>query len=243
MKHPQDRGSTEKGERRKAWLRYGPIPKIINLTPAVLLSFCGLAAFSLSPAQAQVPAGDLRLLALGDSLTAGYGLPLADSFPAQLERALRAQGLAVSVINAGVSGDTTAGGRARLDWALQDKPDAVLVELGANDGLRGLDPVQTRANLDAILTKLQDAGLPILLTGMLAPPNLGVSYGAGFNALFPDLARQHHVAFYPFFLDGAAAQPPLLQADGMHPNAQGVAVIVSRILPATTKLLAQKKGK
>jgi acyl-CoA thioesterase I len=180
---------------------------------------------------------EVRLAVLGDSLTAGYGLARADSFPAQLEAKLSESGLAVVVINAGVSGDTTAGGRRRLDWLLDDEPQAVILELGANDGLRGIDPEQTYRNLDAILTRLAEEGLPVLLTGMLAPPNYGLAYGKAFKAIFPRLADKHHVPLYPFFLDGVAGRSDLNQRDGLHPTAAGVAVIVEGILPAVEDLL------
>jgi acyl-CoA thioesterase-1 len=173
----------------------------------------------------------LRLLVLGDSLAAGYGLAAEEAFPAQLERALQQAGHDVTVINAGVSGDTTAGGLARLDWALADNPHLVLVELGGNDALRGLPPEETRANLDAILERLGRAGAEVLLAGMQAPRNLGEEYTTAFNRVYPQLAKQHRVAFYPFFLDGVALDPSLNQADGIHPNVRGVAVIVTRILP------------
>lgn len=181
----------------------------------------------------------VRLLVLGDSLTAGYGLPKGQSFPDLLQAALYARGHSVEVINSGVSGDTSAGGRARLGWALGDKPFAAIVELGANDGLRALDPAITRENLDAILTHLKAAGVRVLLTGMLAPPNLGQEYGDEFNSIFPDLAKKHGVAFYPFFLEGVAAQPEFNQRDGIHPNAAGVKVIVSRMINMIEKLIAQ----
>ena len=182
-------------------------------------------------------AESLRLMAFGDSLTHGYGLPGGETFPEQLEAALRDEGLDVTVINAGNSGDTTAGGLARLDWALADKPHAVIVELGANDGLRGLDPAATYDNLDAIMAKLTDRGLPVLLAGMLAPPNLGREYGEAFNAVFPRLAEKYQAPLYPFFLDGVALVPALNQADGIHPNAQGVAEIVRRIKPQVVALV------
>ena len=146
-------------------------------------------------------------------------------------------GVTAMVIDAGVSGDTTAGGRARIDWALADDPDFALLELGGNDGLRGLDPAQTYANLDAILTALAEAGIPTLFAGMLAPPNLGATYEKEFNAVFPALADKHDVVFYPFFLDGVAADPTLNQPDMIHPNAEGVAVIVDRIAPLMAALI------
>lgn len=183
----------------------------------------------------------LRLMILGDSLTAGYGLAREDSFPARLEQALRDEGYAVSVVNAGVSGDTTAAGLARLPWVLgtsaASPPDAVMVELGANDGLRGLDPEAAHANLDAIVSELRARGLPVLLTGMKAPPNLGPEYGREFEAVFTRLAGKHGLALYPFFLEGVAAVPALNQADGIHPNRAGVDEIVRRILPATMDFL------
>ena len=160
------------------------------------------------------------ILALGDSLTAGYGLSQEDSFPAQLSRALAAAGQPATVINAGVSGDTSAGGLSRVDWLMADKPDLVLVELGANDGLRALDPEDTRANLSAIIVAARRSNARVLLTGMRALPNLGREYEREFNAIFPELAREHDVAFYPFFLDGVAARLDLNQVDGIHPNAE-----------------------
>jgi len=174
----------------------------------------------------------LKILALGDSLTSGYGLPPGEGFTDQLGQALKDVGVRARVINGGVAGDTSADGLARLDWSLADDPAVVIIELGGNDALRGLDPKVTKKNLDRILTKLQQQHRAILLTGMLAPPNLGDEYSASFNPIFPALAKQHDVAFYPFFLDGVAGNPSLVQADGIHPTAQGVAIIVQRILPA-----------
>jgi acyl-CoA thioesterase-1 len=201
-----------------------------------------LAALMIgAPAAAGGPAAagkaPFRILALGDSITAGYGLAGPDSLPARLETALRQGGREVEVINGGVSGDTTAGGLARLGWMLGEKPDAVIVELGGNDGLRGLDPKQTYANLDKILTRLGAARVKVLLTGMLAPPNLGREYGREFNAIFPVLAERHHCLFYPFILDGVATSPGLNQADGIHPNVRGVEVIVARLVPYVERLM------
>jgi len=181
----------------------------------------------------------VRILALGDSLTAGYGLAAGSAFPARLEQALRAEGRDVRVINAGISGDTTAGGLARLEWSLADKPDLAIIELGANDGLRGLDPKLTQANLEAILTRLEAAGIKVLLAGMLAPPNYGHAFEAEFKAVFTTLAARHDVVFYPFFLDGVAGEAGLTQPDGLHPTAKGVEVIVARILPAVRALLGR----
>ena len=208
----------------------------VNAAAAILLALLWFA-----PAATASP--PLRLLVLGDSLTAGYGLTAEDGFTAQLQAALKDAGRDVVVLNAGVSGDTTAGGRARIGWALGDKPDAVIVELGANDGLRGLDPKATFDNLDAIIADIRRAGLPVLLTGMLAPPNLGRDYADDFNAVFPRLAEQHDVLFYPFFLAGVAAKPDLNQDDGIHPNPKGVRAVVDRILPYVLDLLARAKTK
>jgi acyl-CoA thioesterase-1 len=200
-----------------------------------------LVIVALAAGSTAASAETLRLLALGDSLTAGYGLAKPDAFTTQLEAALKAVGEDVQVINGGVSGDTSAGGRARLGWALADNPHAVIVELGANDGLRGLEPAQTLANLDAILTETRAKGIPVLLSGMLAPPNLGAEYGAEFRQLYRDLAAKHDVLFDPFFLEGVAAEPELNQADAIHPNAKGVAVIVERLLPMVRKLVAMAR--
>jgi acyl-CoA thioesterase-1 len=184
----------------------------------------------------------LKILAFGDSLIHGYGLPAGETFPEQLQRALSADGPPVVVINGGNSGDTSAAGLARLDWALVDKPDLVIVEFGANDMLRGLDPGKTYDNLDAILSRLAAKRLPVLLIGMVAPRNLGRDYAAQFNAVFPRLAEAHGVAFYPFFLDGVALNGSLNQRDGMHPNGRGVAVIVERLVPVLRPLLERVEG-
>ncbi|WP_020677474.1 arylesterase [Geopsychrobacter electrodiphilus] len=179
----------------------------------------------------------LRITVLGDSLTAGYGLAAREAFPAQLERALQKAGYRVLVQNAGVSGDTSAGGLARLDWSLAARPDLMIVELGANDALRGLDPELTHKNLDAILTRLKAAGVPALLTGMKAPRNLGPDYYTKFDRLYPELAERHAVPFYPFFLEGVAGRAELNQADGLHPNTKGVALIVGKMLPLIAEQL------
>jgi acyl-CoA thioesterase-1 len=196
-----------------------------------------LASLLSGPAVAET----IRLVALGDSLTAGYGLPdpASSGFPAQLEAALKARGHDVTVADAGVSGDTSTGGLARLDWSIPDGTDGVIVELGANDMLRGIDPVATEAALDGILTRLGERGIAALLAGMVAAPNLGAEYGAAFDAIYPRLAGRHGAVLYPFFLDGVAAVPSLNQADGIHPNAEGVAVIVDRILPSVEELIAR----
>jgi len=193
----------------------------------------GATGFAAGPAAA----AERVLLAFGDSLVAGYGLAEEEGFTAVLERRLRAAGHAVRVKNAGVSGDTTAGGRARLAWSLAEPADAVLLELGANDALRGLEPDQARSNLRAMLEELKKRNLPVLLVGMLAPPNLGPEYERAFNAIYPELAAEYGVPLYPFFLDGVAANAALNQNDGIHPNAAGVEAIVERILPHVVRLL------
>ena len=179
------------------------------------------------------------ILAFGDSLTAGYGLERDDSFPRQLENSLATSGYPVTVINSGVSGDTSAGGLARLEWALAGNPQIVLVELGANDALRGLDPAQTYDNLDQILVRLKKAGCRIVFAGMRAPRNLGLDYTFEFDQIYPDLADRHDLYFYPFFLEGVAADPGLNQADGIHPNAEGVRVVVKGIQPLVVKAVEE----
>lgn len=198
-----------------------------------------LLLFSSFAAQA-VP-GDLRLTVLGDSLAAGYGLAPEEAFPARLEQALRQAGCPVRVINAGVSGDTSAGGLARLDWSLADAPHIVLVELGGNDALRGLAPEHTRDNLDAILGRLKERGITPILAGMLAPRNLGRDYYIPFDGIYPQLAAKHEVPLYPFFLEGVAGVPELNLPDGIHPNAQGIEEIVRRILPLVKDVVRQRK--
>jgi acyl-CoA thioesterase-1 len=184
-------------------------------------------------------ASPLRLLVLGDSLAAGYGLPHAEGFEAQLAAALNADGRDVRVIDGAVSGDTSAGGLARLDWTLGDGADAAIVELGANDGLRGVDPAVTERNLTAILDALAARHVPVLLSGMYALPNLGADYAAAFRAVFDRLATRPGVLYDPFFLGGVATDPALNQPDRLHPNAEGVKRIVARLLPLVEKLLAE----
>jgi acyl-CoA thioesterase-1 len=186
-------------------------------------------------------AAPVRLLVLGDSLSTGYGLPHGEGFESQLAAALKSQGSEVRVLDGAVSGDTSAGGRARLDWVLADAPDAAIVELGANDGLRGLDPGEMRANLGAVLDTLATRHIPVLLTGMYAPPNLGPDYQRQFRAVFDDLARRPGVLYDPFFLEGVARAPGLTQPDGLHPNAEGVRRIVARILPEVERLVAEAR--
>lgn len=187
-----------------------------------------LAMFAMS---APGLAADCRIAVLGDSLAAGYGLPLDLAFPAQLERALRDRGLPCTVLNAGVSGDTSAAGRARLAWVLAEAPSHLIVELGANDALRALPVDQLEANLAAILEAARERGIPVLLAGMLAPPNLGEAYGQSFQSVYRRLADRFGVPLYPFFLDGIMGRPELLLPDGLHPTTEGVAEIVRRILP------------
>jgi acyl-CoA thioesterase-1 len=179
----------------------------------------------------------IKILAFGTSLTAGYQVPAGKEFTAVLQARLKKDGHEVKIVNAGVSGDTTAGGLARLDWALSEPFDIAIVELGGNDALRALKPSETEANLDAILTKLKARNVKVLLAGMMAPRNLGPDYARDFDAVFPRLAKKHNVAFYPFFLDGVAGQLKLNQPDGIHPNEAGTAVIVEKITPFVTKLL------
>ncbi len=189
------------------------------------------------------PAGKapVRLLVFGDSLVAGYGLPHEQGFEQQLQAALTKDGYQVSILDGGVSGDTSAGGRARIDWALGDHPDAAIVELGANDGLRGSDPGQMQANLTAVLDTLDAHHVPTLLTGMEAPPNLGPAYGAQFRGVYAALSKRPGLLFDRFFLDGVAGKPSLNQADGIHPNPHGVMLVVARIKPAVEALLKKVK--
>jgi acyl-CoA thioesterase I len=212
---------------------YGPICRHVNAAWR-----CAVAAiFAIMCLGAPSPAAAAKLLALGDSLTAGLGLPPEQGFTARLNAALEAGGTKIDIINAGVSGDTSAGGLARLDWALADHPDFAIVELGANDALRGLDPKETRANLDRILARLQAAQVKTLLCGMKALRNWGPDYAHDFETIYPDLATKYGVALYSFFLDGVALDPKLNQPDMLHPNAAGVAVIINGILPAVRKLI------
>ena len=206
----------------------------------------GLCLMAAGPAVAQTPAASakkpIKMVVLGDSLSAGLGLSAPAAFPQRLQKSLKDNGIAVEMINAGVSGDTSSGGRDRLDWSVPDGTDAVIVELGANDALRGIDPAVTRSALSDILTRLKARGVAVMLCGMLAPPNYGADYSARFNAIYPELAKSFGVPLYPFFLEGVAADARLNQADGLHPTAEGVDVIVRNILPSVQAFLGTISG-
>jgi acyl-CoA thioesterase I len=188
-------------------------------------------------AQAQPAAKPVKLVVLGDSLSAGLGLPAPEAFPAKLQKALQVNGIAVDMINAGVSGDTSSGGRDRLDWSVPEGTEGVIIELGANDALRGIDPDLTRTALTDIVARLKARNIPVMLCGMLAPPNFGADYAARFNSIYPDLAKKFDVPLYPFFLDGVAADAKLNQADGIHPTAAGVDIIVNNMMPTVEAFL------
>lgn len=217
--------------------RYVVVRKIFN-TFRLVMFITGILVLTFRSAEA---VNSIRILALGDSLTAGYGLEAEDSFTSQLQIKLLAMGYRVRVLNAGVSGDTSAGGLARLAWSLSDNPTHAIIELGANDGMRGLNPLAMRDNLTAIIRQLKAARVQILLTGMRAPPNFGQTYAESFNRVFPQLAKEQGVLFYPFFLEGVVAKPHLNLSDGIHPNKQGVAIIVDRITPYVVRLLKDLK--
>jgi acyl-CoA thioesterase-1 len=201
-----------------------------------------MAGTAFAQTQAATEAKPIKIVVLGDSLSAGLGLSASAAFPEQLQKSLNAKGIAVDIGNAGVSGDTSSGGRDRLDWSVPDGTNAVIVELGANDALRGIDPAVTRSALSDILTRLKARGVAVLLCGMVAPPNYGSDYSARFNAIYPDLAKSFGVPLYPFFLQGVAADARLNQADGMHPTAEGVDVIVKNILPTVEAFLGTISG-
>jgi acyl-CoA thioesterase-1 len=222
-------------------LRNRPLAAVAVAVAAALLA-AWITAVSAQPKPRPNPQ-PVRIVALGDSLVAGFQMPAADAFPAQLERALKARGHAAVVINAGVSGDTTASALERLAWAVPERTDAVIVELGANDALRGLDPTRARANLDRILAALKKGGAEVLLTGMLAPRNFGDDYARSFDAIYADLAGRHGVLLYPFFLEGVALDRKLNLGDGLHPNKAGVAEIVRRILPLVEELIARVRAR
>jgi acyl-CoA thioesterase-1 len=219
-----------------------PKAALANMVFGVLLCNWLAAAFAYG-AIAAPPGQPLRIVVLGDSLVAGFGIKPSEAFPAQLERALKERGHAVEVINAGVSGDTTAGGLERLRWAVPEHTGAVILELGANDALRGLDPGRAKANLDKIITTLKASGAEVLLAGMLAPRNLGVTYTRAFDAIYPELAAKHGLILYPFFLEGVAMSTKLNLDDGLHPNSRGVAEITKSILPSVEQLIERVRAK
>ena len=212
------------------------------MTPLRLVAFAAAAfglAFALSPASAQhVP----KIVAFGDSLTAGLGVSASDAFPAKLQQALARKGIKADIINAGVSGDTTTGGLARLDWSVPNDTDAVILELGANDAMRGVDPAVTRKALEEMLQRLKQRAIPVLLCGMYAPPNMGDEFVQTYRDMYPALAQRYGAILYPFFLDQVASRAELNQADGIHPNPKGVDRIVEGILPKVEELIARIKA-
>ena len=220
---------------------YGKRPALVQRLAAALLIAC-VAALPAATA-GRAAERPVKIVALGDSLIAGFGLPASALFPTKLERALKDKGFAVEIANAGVSGDTASGGLARLDWSVPDGTEAVILELGANDMLRGVEPKVTREALDTIIRRLKQRGIEVLLCGMLVPPNLGPDYAQAFNAIYPELASTHGLVFYPFFLDGIAADPKFNQRDGIHPSAAGIATIVARIVPKAEELVARVRAK
>lgn len=216
---------------------------VVNvLTGFLLLAAATIAGIPVLSVMAQ-PGKPIRIVAFGDSLSAGYGLRPSQSFPAQLQKALKERGHNVVVDNAGVSGDTSAAGLARIAWSIGNDADAVIVEFGANDALRGIDPKVTRANMQKIVAKLNAKRIPVLLTGMRSPTNWGDTYSEDFDAIFPDLAKEHSLIFYPFFLDGVVFDTKLNQQDGIHPNAKGVAAIVKAMLPQVEELIGKAEAR
>ena len=207
----------------------------VHILVLIMALMTGGTAFAQTPAAS--PAKPTKMVVLGDSLSAGLGLSASAAFPARLQKSLESKGIKVDMINAGVSGDTSSGGRDRFDWSVPEGTEAVILELGANDALRGTDPAVTRAALSDILTRLKARKIAVLLCGMLAPPNYGAEYAARFNAIYPELSKSFDVPLYPFFLEGVAADAKLNQADGLHPTAQGVEIIVKNILPMVEALL------
>ncbi|MCP4185451.1 MAG: arylesterase [Hyphomicrobiales bacterium] len=201
----------------------------------LLFAVCILILMATKPSSAE----EKNIVVLGDSLVAGYGLAPGEAFPEQLSRLLKDKGIEANIINAGVSGDTTAGGLARLDWSIQQGTDAVIIELGANDVLRGIAPTQTQNNLESIIQNLKKRNIKVLLAGMKSPPNMGQKYADEFNAIYPALAAKHDIHFYPFFLDGVVANSDLNQSDGIHPTAKGITLITRRFLPSAEKLIEE----
>ncbi len=207
--------------------------KTVRFGEEVVIAICILFLSIFTPAVAK----ENTIVVLGDSLTAGYGLEPGEAFPEQLSKMLKTRGIDINIINAGVSGDTTAGGLARLDWSVQNGTHAVIVELGANDALRGILPAQTTKNLETIIQKLENRKVQVLLVGMRSPPNMGQKYVDDFDAIYPKLAEKYDLLFYPFFLEGVAANPDLNQGDGIHPTAEGIMMIASQFLPTAINLI------
>ncbi|MGK6313307.1 arylesterase [Neorhizobium sp. DT-125] len=214
-----------------------------SLLHFIVMSALAFSAFAARAQDAGGQGGAIELVGFGDSLMAGYQLAPSESYTAQLEAALKAKGHDVAVTNAGVSGDTTAGGLSRIDWSVPDGTDGVILELGANDALRGISPEQSEKNLDAMLSRLKERNIPVLLVGMLAPPNMGGDYAERFNPIYRRLADKYGVPLYPFFLDGVATVEGMQLDDGMHPNAKGVAAMVERTLPPVERFLGDIRGK
>ncbi|MGJ8572918.1 MAG: arylesterase [Hoeflea sp.] len=208
---------------------------------ALIAALCLTFGVITAPVQANA-AEEIKLVGFGDSLMAAYNLQASEGFPARLEAALRERGHNVTITDAGVSGDTTSGGLARLDWSIPEGTDGVILELGANDALRGLPPEKTRENLEAMIVRLKERGIAVLLAGMLAPPNMGGDYETTFNAIYPDLAAKYEVMLYPFFLDGVTGNPDMLLTDGMHPNINGINKMVESILPVAEHFLSDIKS-
>jgi acyl-CoA thioesterase-1 len=215
---------------------YGGLRAAVQIAVVALLVAAG-------PAEIKAADRVVKIVALGDSLTTGLGLPAQEAFPARLQKALNDKGIKAEIVDAGVSGDTSSGGLSRLDWSVPQDADAVIVELGANDALRAVDPKVTREAVTAIVAKLRERKVEVLLCGMLAPRNLGADYAAAFDPIYPAIAKAHDVVFYPFFLDGIAADPKFTQSDGMHPNAAGVGKIVEGILPKVEELIARVRAR
>jgi acyl-CoA thioesterase-1 len=216
----------------------GAMKSLVHSLTFAALALAGLVGMFATPALAQRDTS-LKIVAFGDSLTAGYGLPVQDAFPAKLEAALKARGHKVEIENAGVSGDTASGGLSRLDWSVGDGTEAVILELGANDMLRGVDPALVEQNLDTMLGRLNQRNIPVLLAGMVAAPNLGHAYAEAFGTIYPRLAEKYGVPLYPFFLDGVAGDRDFLLQDGMHPNAEGIDRMVERVLPLVERIIEE----
>ena len=224
----------------------GPVRRILGwkyvfLKP-IVASVLALTLFGTALVASAATERPVKIVAFGDSLTVGYGLPATDAFPVKLAHALEVKGIKIQIINAGVSGDTASGGLARLDWSLPSDTDAVILELGANDAMRGIDPAVTRQALAAILTKLKERGVAVLLCGMYAPPNMGADFERAYQRMYPQLARSYDAILYPFFLDGVAGHREHNQADGIHPTSKGVDLIVKAILPKVEELVARVKA-